>query len=112
MSWYHWDGERLHLALRVQPRASDDALGEPHGDELRVRLNAPPVDGKANARLLAFLARICGVPKRRVQLLRGAHSRSKVVVVESPVLLPAPLSDASAMTSTPSGSSQRSESRR
>ena len=55
MSWYRWQGETLRLALRVQPRAREDAFGEPLGDELRVRIKAPPVEGKANARLVACL---------------------------------------------------------
>jgi len=93
VSWYRWQGDTLRLALRVQPRAREDAFGEPLGEELRVRIKAPPVDGKANARLLAFLARSCAVPKGRVRLLSGAQGRSKVVAIEAPVVLPPPLAD-------------------
>jgi uncharacterized protein (TIGR00251 family) len=93
MSWLSWQGELLRLALRVQPGARDDAFGTPLGDELRVRIKAPAVDGKANARLVAFLARACGVPKHRVRLARGALGRSKVVFIDAPVVLPAPLAE-------------------
>jgi uncharacterized protein (TIGR00251 family) len=93
VSWYRWQGETLRLALRVQPRAREDAFGEPLGDELRVRIKAPPVEGKANARLVAFLARAFAVPKRRVHLQQGAQGRSKVVLIDTPVVLPAPLAE-------------------
>ena len=66
MHWYRWDGDALLLRLRVQPRARSDALDEPVGDALRVRLRAPPVDGKANAALVAFLAETFGVPRKQV----------------------------------------------
>jgi uncharacterized protein (TIGR00251 family) len=79
MSWLSWQGDRLRLALRGQPRAREDAFGDLHGDELRVRLTAPPVDGKANARLIAFLAEAFSVPKHRVRIHSGARGRSKVV---------------------------------
>jgi uncharacterized protein len=93
LSWYRWDGKTLRLNLRVQPRARDDAFGEPLGDELRVRLKAPPADGKANARLVEFLAVACGVPRQRVRLAGGAHGRSKVVLIDAPVVLPLPLAE-------------------
>jgi uncharacterized protein (TIGR00251 family) len=88
-TWYRWEGEALILTLRVQPRASVDALGEPIDDALRVRLRAPPVDGKANAKLAAFLAKTFDVPRRQVTILCGAHSHSKVLRIESPGRLPA-----------------------
>jgi hypothetical protein len=49
------------------------------------------VDGKANARLIEFLARAFGVPKQRVRLEHGAHGRSKVCLIDAPVVLPPPL---------------------
>ncbi len=86
--WCRWDGNILRLALRVQPRALADAFGTPLGDELRVRIKAPPVDGKANARLIDFLAHAFAVPKARVRVERGMHGRSKVVSIEAPAVLP------------------------
>ena len=88
MAWYRWQDDALILALRIQPRAKEDAFGDPLGDELRVRLRAPPVDGKANARLIAFLAETFGVPQRQVELVSGAHARSKVLRIEAPSKLP------------------------
>ena len=88
MSWYHWDGADLLLALRVQPRAGRDAFGDPVGERLKLRLTAPPVEGKANAELTQFLAKAFGVPKARVQLESGAASRNKRVRILAPARLP------------------------
>jgi uncharacterized protein len=70
------------VALKVQPRASADAVvGEREG-VIVVRLKAPPVDGQANAALLRFLARQLGVPQRQVELVRGAMGRQKWIRVQ------------------------------
>ena len=70
------------LAVWLQPRASRDAVvGERQG-MVAIRLQAPPVDGAANAALLRFLARVLGCPTTSVKLLRGERSRCKWVAVE------------------------------
>lgn len=67
------------LALHVQPGASrTEAVGR-HGDALKLRLAAPPVDGKANATLVAWFADFLNVPKARVEILVGASGRKKLV---------------------------------
>ena len=53
------------------------------------------MDGKANARLIQFLARAFAVPKQRVRLERGTQGRSKVILIDAPVVLPAPLAESS-----------------
>ena len=58
------------------------------GDRLKVRLTAPPVDGKANRHLLKDLATLCGVRKNQVNLISGANGRNKRVVIEYPKTLP------------------------
>jgi len=83
-----WEGENLVLRIEVQPRASRNELAGFHGDRLKVRLTSPPVDGRANAALLAFLAGLFGVPKNHVTLLTGETGRAKRVRVESPRRLP------------------------
>ena len=71
----------VRVRLRVQPRASRTELAGIHGDALRVRLTAPPVDGAANAALVRFLAERLGVARAAVRLVSGESSRSKVVEV-------------------------------
>ena len=74
-------GESALLTIRVQPRAKrDEVVGERAG-AIVIRLAAPPVDGKANAALTAFIAQAAGVPRSRVEIVRGARSRDKVVRV-------------------------------
>jgi hypothetical protein len=70
------------LALHVQPGARKTELGGLHGTALKVRLAAPPVDGKANEALIAFVARLLAVPRSRVTLVGGAASRHKLLRVE------------------------------
>ena len=83
------DGQvTLQLTLHVQPGASRTEVTGTHGDALKVRLAAPPVDGKANAELLRFLAEVFGVPRRNVTLLRGELSRAKVVRIARPAVRP------------------------
>ncbi len=82
--WYRWDDEDLILHLRVQPRASRDELCGVHGDSYRVRITAPPVDGKANSHLTAFLAKAFGVSKGAVTLEAGDSSREKRVRIRHP----------------------------
>lgn len=75
----HPDGVRL--VLHVQPGAKKTECAGEHGDALKLRLAAPPVDGKANAALQAWLAQQLGCPKRDVHLLSGEKSRHKVVAL-------------------------------
>lgn len=89
--WYRWDGEALILDLQIQPRASRDELVGPHGDCLRVRITAPPVDGKANQHLRALFAKLCGVPKSAVILEAGESGRRKRLRIEAPRKLPPPI---------------------
>jgi uncharacterized protein (TIGR00251 family) len=73
------DGRDLVLEVRVQPRASRSELAGLHGDRVRVRLQAPPVDGRANAALVEFLAEAFGVPRARVTIEHGLAGRDKRV---------------------------------
>ena len=70
------------LELHVQPGASRSEFAGEHGGRLKVRLAAPPVEGKANHALVDFLARYFGVPKRSVRIAAGLKSRRKRVVIE------------------------------
>ncbi|MBP6668034.1 MAG: DUF167 domain-containing protein [Gemmatimonadales bacterium] len=72
----------IRLTCHVQPRASRTECAGRHGDALKIRLAAPPVDGAANEALLRFLADRLGVSRGAVTLRAGASSRRKVVEVQ------------------------------
>ena len=81
MSWLADTPAGAVLSLRIVPRASRNAIQGEHGDALKIRLCAPPVDGAANAALVEFLADTFNLPRARVQLLSGATSRTKRVLL-------------------------------
>jgi uncharacterized protein (TIGR00251 family) len=75
------DDGSLILSLHVQPGAKKTGFAGYYGDAAKIRLAAPPVDGKANAALCAFVAAVCGVPKSAVSLISGETSRTKRISV-------------------------------
>lgn len=88
MPYFRWDGEDLILDCHLQPKASRDEFAGLHGERLKIRLTAPPVEGKANAHLLAFLGAAFGVAKSQVELLSGELNRQKRVRIRQPKKLP------------------------
>ena len=72
----------MRFAVHVQPRAARSEISGVRGDDLRVRLTAPPVEGAANAALVVLLADALGVPKRSVRIVSGESSRAKVVEID------------------------------
>lgn len=85
--WFRWDGADLVLAIHVQPGAKSDRIDGLYGDRLRIRISAPPADGKANDHLVGFLAGIFDVPQRQVTLEAGHANRSKRVRITRPARL-------------------------
>ena len=75
---------RIVLELHVQPGAKRTEMAGEHGGRIKVRLAAPPVDGKANEALVEFLAEHYGVPRRSVTIESGLHSRQKKVTIWNP----------------------------
>ena len=73
--------DRITLTLHIQPGARKTEIAGRHGDALKIRLAAPPVDGKANQALLARAAQAFGLARSRVELLHGAAGRQKVLGV-------------------------------
>lgn len=88
MSYFRWDGDDLILDCHLQPKASSDEFAGLHGDRLKIRLTAPPVEGKANAHLLTFLGKAFGVAKSQVSLISGELNRQKRVRIQRPQKLP------------------------
>jgi uncharacterized protein (TIGR00251 family) len=75
----HPDG--VLLSVKLQPRASANEISEPLGDELRIKVTAPPVDSAANESLVRLLAEKLGCPRNRVELVRGPTSRHKTIKI-------------------------------
>lgn len=80
-SWLRQAGDDVVLSLHVQPGAKKTEVAGEYGEALKIRLVAPPVDGKANDCLIAFLADRLAMPKSRLELVSGATSRAKRVRV-------------------------------
>jgi uncharacterized protein len=78
----HEESGVVRFAVRVSPRASREAFAGVHDGALKVSLTAPPVEGAANAALVALFAKALGVPKRAVRIVAGESSRTKRVEVE------------------------------
>ncbi|MFL6629262.1 MAG: DUF167 domain-containing protein [Vitreoscilla sp.] len=74
-------GDGVLLQLSVMPNAKRTEVDGLHDGALRVRLAAPPIEGRANEALVAWLAKSLGIPKRDVELLRGESSRRKQVAI-------------------------------
>lgn len=72
----------LRVRVHVQPRASRNEIVGLHGAALKVRLQAPPVEGAANEALAALIADRLGLPRRAVRIVAGATSRSKTIEIE------------------------------
>jgi uncharacterized protein (TIGR00251 family) len=75
-------GAGVRFAVHVQPRAHKPGIDGTHGDALRVRVQAPPVDGAANAAVIAVIAAALGVPQRAVHIAAGQAGRQKLVDVD------------------------------
>lgn len=79
--WVTEDKNGCIFQVRVMPRSRRNAIVGLHGDALKIRLTAPPVDGKANQALLKFLAKRLGVSPSAVEIVAGHTSRQKRVRV-------------------------------
>ncbi|MGZ4961042.1 MAG: DUF167 domain-containing protein [Limisphaerales bacterium] len=70
-----------YIAIKVQPRASKNEIGPALGDELKIKVTAPPVDAAANEAVMELLADTLGCAKSKVQLAKGQTSRHKLIFV-------------------------------
>ena len=84
MAWLEEKDGFLILNLRVVPRASKDAIQGRLGDALKVRIQAPPVEGKANAYLVKFLSKHWKIPRRNIEILTGETGRNKRIRITNP----------------------------
>jgi len=88
-----YEGEDLVLMVHVQPGAKQSGFAGVHGDAVKIRLAAPPVDGRANRELCRFLAGACGVAPSAVEIISGEGARAKRVRIRQPRELPVALRD-------------------
>ena len=75
------DGSSVCLSVHVQPKASRTRIAGLHGDAVKLCITSPPVDGKANAAVIAFFAKLFKIPKAAVTLASGEASRDKRLVL-------------------------------
>jgi uncharacterized protein (TIGR00251 family) len=79
MTWLRSEADAVVLSLHIQPGAKKTEVVGLHGAALKIRLAEAPVDGKANAGLISFLASRLGIAKRQVEIISGTSSRAKQV---------------------------------
>jgi uncharacterized protein (TIGR00251 family) len=77
----HEKDDAVSFRVRVQPRASRTELAGLHGEAIKIRIAAPPVDGKANDECCRFMAKLIGVAASSVEIIAGESSRDKVIRV-------------------------------
>jgi uncharacterized protein (TIGR00251 family) len=80
-SYLKVQGDVVYLHAKVQPRASQNAIGAVLGNELKIKVTAPPVDSAANEALVKFLAELLECSRGAVQIVRGETSRHKVLAI-------------------------------
>lgn len=82
MNWYQIRENGVSLSIRVQPRASRNEISGILGEELKIALTSPPVDGEANKACIEFLAKLFSCPKKKVVIESGLTGRSKRIFLE------------------------------
>jgi uncharacterized protein len=75
------DGDSVSLSIHVQPKASRTRLAGLHGEAVKLCITSPPVDGKANAAVIQFFAKLFKIPKAAVTLASGDASRDKRLIL-------------------------------
>lgn len=70
------------ISIVIQPKASRDQIVGMLGDEIKIAITAPPIDGKANEHLRRYIAKLCGTSYSKVTIIRGETSRHKTVKIE------------------------------
>ena len=95
MAGFRKDGDEIWLDVYIQPKASRDQIQGWHGEELKIAITAPPVDGQANAHLIKFLSKQFKVAKSQIVIHKGELGRHKTVRIIAPQQLP-PILDQSA----------------
>ena len=96
--WYKKDPGFITLMVYVQPGAKHNEIAGFHGNELKIRLKSPPIDGRANEALKKYMSLIFEVPLRQVELKKGDKSRHKTVVVMNSKIEPETIENVYSLT--------------
>lgn len=80
-TWINQSDDGVIITVHAVPRAAEDAVQGLHGDALKIRLHATPVDGKANETLIAFLSKTLNIPKSNIVLKSGFGQRRKIIEI-------------------------------
>ncbi len=90
-TFYQWQNDDLLLHCHLQPKASQNEFAGVYNQRLKIRLTAPPIDGKANQYLQVFIGAAFGVAKSAVVIIRCEQSRQKSLLIRNPQKIPAQL---------------------
>ena len=99
MSFFTVQGDNLVLRCIVQPKASRDEITGVQDERLKIRITAPPVDGKANEHLIRYLASVLDLPRSRITLVNGDTGKRKTLRISGMTTLPPALQDPRGNTS-------------
>jgi uncharacterized protein len=88
VAFFEWRGNNLLLNIHVQTRAKENAISGLHGERLKLRINAPPVDNKANQHIINYLANEFSVKQSGIELISGLKHRDKQILIKQPGQLP------------------------
>lgn len=88
MMWYKCDVDTITLTVYVQPGAKRTEISGLHDGALKIRLASPPIEGRANAALVQYIAKLFDVPLKQVELKQGGKSRRKVIMISHSQITP------------------------
>ena len=95
-SFFAWDGDTLVVNILGKPSAVKDAIGKPHGTQLKISVTATPKNGKATDHMVRFLAPLFGVTVADIEVVFGQTNVNKQLRIRSPKKLPAVFGELSA----------------
>ena len=87
-SFFVWEGDVLVVNILGKPSAAKDAIGKPHGHQLKVSVTAKPVNGKATDHMVRFLAPLFGVSVSAIEVVFGQENVNKQLRIKAPTKLP------------------------
>lgn len=93
MNWFRWADHDLLLEVAAQPGAKRNEILGLHGERLKVRIHAPPLEGRANSMLIEFFSDCFAVPKNRITIEQGEQGRQKRIRIRAVTTIPTALAE-------------------